>query len=80
MSFIRQRSGLKLLTATLNKSSTGAEDAETLRTGFAITAIVGYVLINGLIMCFKHLMKMCLSKSTSTIKEQMKCFKHQSST
>ena len=31
-------------------------------------------------MCFKHLMKMCLSRRTSTNKEHNKFFKHQSST
>ena len=54
---IWQQSGLKILPTALNKHSTGAEDAETLRTRFAITASIGYVLINALIMCFKHLMK-----------------------
>ena len=57
----------KILRATLNKRSSGAEDAGTLSTRFAITASVGYMLINALITCFKLLMKMCLNKSTSTI-------------
>ena len=68
----------KIFPATLNKRSTGTEDAGTLRTRFAITASVGYVIINALVMCFK--LKMCLSKSASTIKEHIKCFKHQSRT
>ena len=49
--FIWQQSGLKILPSTLNKCSTGAEDAGTLRTRFAVTASVGYVVINALIMC-----------------------------
>ena len=41
---------------------------KTLRTGFAITASVGYVLINALLMCFKLLMKMCLSKTQALLR------------
>ena len=61
VSFFWHQSGLKILLSTLNKCSTGAEDAETLRTRFAITASIGYVLINALIMCFKQITyKICL--------------------
>ena len=44
LSFILQRSGLKIFPAMLNKHSTGAKDAGMLNTHFAIIAKLGLLL------------------------------------